>query len=275
MLLKIGKINYANLYPIFYTLEKECGPSLCRFVEGVPSEINRLLREGALDISPSSSIEYLRRPDEYVLIEGHSINSTGPIESILLFSKSPLKDLDGGIVFASDQSETSTALLRIILKKFFGIDAKIVVSGTDMDLHFAESAAHMLIGDDALRARKDVRRRGPRGAGEMHGDAAPYIYDLGDLWYKNTGLPFVFALWMGVRERFESGAFAGFVDMLDSAKRFAVGNFDAIARDNPYAGIMSAEELISYWKNISYDLDEGHKKGLNLFKEYLTEEGIL
>ncbi|MGW8273263.1 MAG: MqnA/MqnD/SBP family protein, partial [Thermodesulfovibrionales bacterium] len=74
-MLRIGKIRYANLYPVFYTLERECAKSQFTFIEGVPSEVNRLLRDGMVDISPSSSIEYLRASTLYKLIEGHSISS--------------------------------------------------------------------------------------------------------------------------------------------------------------------------------------------------------
>jgi chorismate dehydratase len=60
--LLIGEIPYANLFPIFYTLKKESDLSGYEFVEGVPSALNKKIREGLIDVSPSSSIEYLRHP---------------------------------------------------------------------------------------------------------------------------------------------------------------------------------------------------------------------
>ena len=38
---------------------------------------------------------------------------------------------------------------------------------------------------------------------------------------------------------------------------------------------LTEEELISYWKGISYDLTEEHKKGLELFRKYLAELALL
>jgi len=117
--LRIGKIPYANLFPIFYMIEKESDLSGYEFIEGAPSELNKKIREGLIDISPSSSIEYLRHPDKYTLIENHSISSKGPVGSILLFSKQPIETLDGLSILTSSQSETSVALIQIVMKKFY------------------------------------------------------------------------------------------------------------------------------------------------------------
>jgi len=85
--LRIGKIPYANLFPIFYILENECDCSEYEFVEGVPSAVNRMLRMGEVDVSPSSSIEYLRHSDEYAIVENHSISSMATVGSIILLSR--------------------------------------------------------------------------------------------------------------------------------------------------------------------------------------------
>ena len=76
--LRIGKISYVNMYPIFHALEGEFRNPSYEFVEGYPSELNRMLRDGELDVSPSSSIEYLRHKDMYTYLDGHSVSSRGP-----------------------------------------------------------------------------------------------------------------------------------------------------------------------------------------------------
>ncbi|UCD35330.1 MAG: hypothetical protein JSU90_00440, partial [Nitrospiraceae bacterium] len=88
--LKIGRIPYANLFPIFHYLDSECDHSRYRFIRGVPSSLNAMLRSGELDISPSSSIEFLRNKARYRVLPWHSISATGPIKSILLFSRIPI-----------------------------------------------------------------------------------------------------------------------------------------------------------------------------------------
>lgn len=279
-MLRIGKIYFANLYPIFYTLEQEADPAFCQFIEGVPSEVNRLLREGSIDISPSSSIEYLRRPDQYTLIDGHSISSAGPIRSILLFSTCPIEELSGKTVLASSQSETSTDLLRIVLKRFYALDTSVAVSGKDLFAGLGESSAYMLIGDDALQWQSRFKRAGHHANSGLLTDAEGkdtrvYMYDLGDIWYHKTGQPFVFALWIARRECCRSDDFTRFVGLLDRARDYAVTNLERIAHGSPYSSMLGVSGLVHYWKIISYHFNENHRRGLDLFRKYLIEENLL
>ncbi|MGD2081048.1 MAG: menaquinone biosynthesis protein, partial [Nitrospirota bacterium] len=150
MKLRIGRIPYLNLLPIFRTVELECDCSDYEFVDGYPSALNAMLREGRIDVSPSSSIEYLRRPGDYDLVDGHSISSMGAIESILLFSRVPLRELGGREIFVTHQSETSTALLEVILRQFEGAACAISVSSTPFNEAIRLHPAFLAIGDEAL-----------------------------------------------------------------------------------------------------------------------------
>jgi chorismate dehydratase len=297
-LLKVGKIPYANLFPIFYMLQRECDCSGYEFIEGVPSTLNRLLRSGGIDISPSSSIEYLRCETRYTLLEGHSISSKGPIGSILLFSKKPIEELGGKKVHVSSQSEASVALLDIILRKFYKIECPLRPTDGSADSVIDKADAYLLIGDDALKAAKIVTSSTPsltlppRGGGQRWGGTSGtpsrkfeiiHIYDLGDLWYRNTGLPFVFALWIARKDCFSEKAelLKTFIHDLHKAKDLALQNLDKIARElkplllSRHAVNITEEDLISFWKGISYDLTEEHKRGLELFRKYSEELGLL
>jgi chorismate dehydratase len=261
--LRIGRIRYANLFPIFYMLEKAAGSAAYEFVEGVPSALNRLLREGMIDISPSSSIEYLRHGEAYTLLDGHSISSFGPVGSILLFSRRPIGTLDGHTVLASSQSETSVALLEIVLRKFFDLDCPVKTSGEPLPKAIESHTAYLLIGDDALR-------EAPRWP-KLH------IYDLGEIWYKTTGLPFVFALWIARKDcgKDNPDVFGQFKIDLDLAKIQGLRNLKTIAKDYPAKDLLLEEEFVAYWQGISYDFGEEHKKGLALFRKYAEELKLL
>jgi predicted solute-binding protein len=39
--------------------------------------------------------------------------------------------------------------------------------------------------------------------------------------------------------------------------------------------MLPEEDLIAYWKGISYDLTDQHFKGLSLFRRYAEELGLL
>lgn len=261
--LRIGKIYYANLFPIFYMLERSFGSSAYDFVEGVPSVVNRLLRDGEIDVSPSSSIEYLRNTASYTVLGGHSISSAGPVGSILLFSRRPIETLNGLSVLGSSQSETSLALLEIVLKKFYGLDFTLKLSSESLPKGLETHSAYLLIGDDALKEAL----RWPK----------LFIYDLGDIWHKNTGLPFVFALWIARNDRISQDPeiFERFRLELDAAKTGAMKNLRKIAGESSLSGVLSEDEIVSYWRGISYDLTAEHRQGLELFRKYAEELGLI
>ena len=257
-MLRIGKIPYTNLFPIYYYLEKMASEEY-EFIEGVPSEINLYLQGGLVDVSPSSSIEFLRRPEDYIIIPGHSVSSAGPVGSILLFSKRPVETLEGLTVLYSYQSETSASLLRIILSSFYQIECPVESSDQTLYEGMKNHEAYLLIGDDALR--------------EALKWPDHYIYDLGDIWYRETGLPFVFALWMtrkSHREMVDS-----FVSDLDKAKSEALRNLPSIADAAPSRRWAAKEDLVAYWKRLSYNFDDKEKEGLELFRRYLLEMDLI
>ncbi|HYA26779.1 MAG TPA: menaquinone biosynthesis protein [Thermodesulfovibrionales bacterium] len=261
--LRIGRINFSNLFPIFYGLEKFTDCSPYEFVEGVPSAVNRLLREGKIDISPSSSIEYIKNEDDYILMDNHSITSAGPVGSILLFSKRPMEGLFGATVLVSSQSETSVALLDIVLNKFHKMNCVLRSSDEPLSRGIESYPAYLLIGDNALR--ESLRWPGL------------YKYDLGEIWHRKTGLPFVFALWIGRKDSYANKPelFAQFKRDLDTAKANALKNLTTIARESSILGFLSEDEIVSYWKGISYDLSDEHIKGLELFRKYAEELNLV
>lgn len=282
--LKIGRINYINLFPIFYMLERGSDCSAYELVEGVPSNLNALLREGLIDISPSSSIEYLRHKERYSIIGGHSISSFGEIKSILLFSKKAIKELDGSTVLTSSQSETSVALLDIVFKKFYGINCPLRTSSEPLFNALESHQAYLLIGDEAMREYKKGQGTEKNSECRMRNaefkstpNSELYIYDLGDIWYKETGLPFVFALWIARKDCCIENPelFKKFKKDLDSAKETAIRNFKEIAKVSPLKDILTQDETVRYWQGISYDLNEEHLRGLDLFRKYAGEFNLL
>lgn len=267
--LRIGRINYANMFPIFYMLEHGCDCSAYRFIEGVPSELNRLLREGEIDISPSSSIEYLRHKDMYTILDGHSISSFGPIGSILLFSTRPLETLGGSTILTSSQSETSVVLLDIILKKFYSIECILKPSNNSFSKALEYYPAYLLIGDDALKAVSGCKLQVAGNNSKL------YVYDLGNIWYQHTGLPFVFALWIARKDSETKMLLGKFRMDLSKAKDAALKNLKTIARESYLINILSEDEIVSYWEGISYDLDDEHLAGLELFREYAEHLNLI
>uniref|UniRef100_A0A7C4ENC8 Chorismate dehydratase n=1 Tax=Thermodesulfovibrio aggregans TaxID=86166 RepID=A0A7C4ENC8_9BACT len=256
MKLKVGWIQYANVYPIFYALEKEGLLSDIHLVKGVPSQLNWALRNNLIDISPSSSVEYLLNKELYDYVDGICISSKKYVGSVLFFSNDDLHSIDGKKILITDQSATSHFLLRVILEKFMGLKPEYDISNAPYT-----GDSFLLIGDDALRYRKNITNK--------------KVYDLANLWYQHTGLPFVFALWI-VRKDVKKPegelyqSYTKFKEKLLYAKENYTKYFNEMVKDYYLNNFMSENEILYYWQeNMDYNFTEKHEKSLKLFEEYI------
>jgi chorismate dehydratase len=160
-MIRLGRISYVNMAPVFYRLEAEVEE-----VQGVPTELNARLLAGELDVAPISSIEYARNADRLRLLPRLCVSSEGAVDSIQLVARKPLEQVRR--VAVTPESATSVVLTKVLLP-----EADHVPLGEDAD-------ATLLIGDAALKSAFE--------------DPTPH-HDLGRLWLERTGLPMVFAVW--------------------------------------------------------------------------------
>ncbi|MBF0515464.1 MAG: solute-binding protein, partial [Desulfovibrionaceae bacterium] len=81
--LRLGRIGYLNVLPLFNALVREFPESAeLSYVSGHPSELNRALAEGGVDLAPASAFAYLADPGPFRLLPGLSISAAeGPIQS--------------------------------------------------------------------------------------------------------------------------------------------------------------------------------------------------
>jgi len=159
--IRLGRISYVNMAPVFHRLEAEVEQ-----VQGVPTELNARLLAGELDLAPISSIEYARNADRLRLLPRLCVSSEGAVDSIQLVARRPLEQVR--TVAVTPESATSVVLTKVLLP-----EADHVPLGEEAD-------ATLLIGDAALKSAFE--------------DPTPH-HDLGRLWLERTGLPMVFAVW--------------------------------------------------------------------------------
>jgi len=263
MTLTVGHISYINCAP-FFTYLQESGFK-GRIVDGVPSELNRSLAHGDLDLSPSSSFEYALNWRSYLLLPGHSISASGPVKSVLLFSRRPIEELAGEAIALTGESATSVNLLQILLKEFYGHQAvNCQVPTTPVEDIIAEGGAALLIGDRALRTAAAV-------------NSEVRIYDLAELWHHHTGLPFVFALWILRRDAAsrEPEGVRLLLEQLGESRKRAFADLGLLAGQSPAREWMGEAELVNYWQTMSYDLNDSHVEGLRLFFSLAVKHRLL
>lgn len=262
MSLRVGHIAYANCVPFFHYL-RDLGFA-GGISKGVPAQLNARLAAGAIDLSPSSAFEYGCHWRRYVLLPDLSISACGPVQSVLLFSSAPLETLADVPVTLTGESATSINLLRLLCLEYYGFPLRETRhSDLSAEQIIASGGSALLIGDRALKTA-------------LHSDAV-HVYDLGQLWWQHTGLPFVFALWIVRRELAQnnSHALTCFYHQLRGSLARAESDFDHLARLDGMPDWLEPDRLAAYWRAMSYRLTDRHRQGLETYFRLAFKHGLL
>ena len=260
--LRVGRIRYINVLPIYYALERGELRNGFEMVSGTPAELNGRLFRGEVEVSAVSSVEYGRHWREYYLLPDLSISTMGDVGSVLFFSRVPFGRLTGREVLLSAASATSAALLKILLYELYGV--RPLYRSASVGEVFPDGAYGLLaIGDEALKLKA--------------GGRYPYFLDLGRAWHDLTGLPFVFGVW-AVRRDFYARCpepVEKVHQMLLNSKRLGLANLEEICRRAAELVNLGYKELSDYFKLLNYDLDAPQQEALLAFYRYLRRSGAL
>lgn len=262
-IIRIGKINYTNVWPMFYYFDRTKLSAPIELVEQVPTSLNRAMLAGTVDMGPISSFAYGASFDQYVLFPDMSVSAFGKVNSILLFLKKPLSEVIHGTIALPTTSATSVNLLKIIVERFY--DGKpayfdAAPSLTDM-LDVADAA--LLIGDDAIRA--------------SWSNEAYEVLDLGELWRKFTGCSMTFAVWAIRKETIalRPSQVTEIVEAFLESKRLSLQQLDSLA-ETAYRQIGGT---VTYWHNyfsqLIFDFGQSQWNGLQLYFQYAWELGLI
>ncbi len=260
-LLRLGKIAYHNVEPIYYGLEAGPLPKGLEIIPKAPSVLGRMMAEGALDVSPVSSASYARHHDDWLLLPDLSVGSNGKVLSVLLVSRVPVADLDGCRVILSSDSVTSVELLRLTFDDA-GISPVLetgrVGHPSDVPDH---AAAALVIGDLALT-----------GDWKQH---FPHVIDLAEAWQQHCGLPFIFAVW-AVRKSVYAArpeAVHAVSDLLRASKQVGLTRLPVISEKAAAAFSMPVDIFERWFAHLQYDLGDREQAGLHLFFRRIREAG--
>lgn len=261
LMLTLGHIIYSNCFPVHAGIVTGRTPLPFRLVEGIPSQLNRLLDQGEIDVSPSSSIEYPRHVGRYLLLPNLSITSTKDVKSIILQSRVPMRELDGKTVKLTTASATSVVLLKILLERYLGARPSYATFEQGVDDPSGTADAMLFIGDLALTT--------------IPTEEYPHRFDLGAVWHEFTGLPFVFALWQVNYRKNIDAELRRLYDILIQSKAYGLSDLPSLARVHADRFGLSADMLTDYWRSFSYHFGEEEKKGLLAFYGYAAELGVI
>lgn len=250
---RVSVVKYLNTVPLVWGMlhGKQKGRFDLSFT--TPAGCADALGRGEADVGIIPSIEYQRLPAACI-VGGVSIASKGKVKSVLLLSNKPVEQVEA--VALDNSSRTSSALVTILFRTFYRRDVQFTPFEPDAGEMLRRADAALLIGDPALTYR------GP----------APYVYDLAAEWKKFTGLPFVFALWVGTSAIEAESLVLDF----ERSRDYGLAHMDEIApKYAPALGLATEEVKIYLTENIDYTLDEQNLKGLRLFYHLAREAGLI
>ena len=262
--MRIGRIPYVNCYPVYGAIDRGIVKLDAELVDGVPTDLNRKMAAGALDISVVSAVEYARDADRYLLLPDLAISCDGPVRSVMLFSKRPAGELSSRDVIVSKSSMTSVALLELLFENVWHSRPRFVPGDAEVkDVVIAGSSAadaRLVIGDAALVL------------GSNHRERYPFVYDLGQAWKEWTGQPFVFAVWVAQRATDVKEALVAHAGLIAS-RNWGLQHLSQLAEQAHTATGVARDVCAEYLSGLDYGLSYPHLAGLTEFYRRLVERG--
>jgi chorismate dehydratase len=262
--MKIGRIPYINCYPVYGAVDRGVVRLNAELVDGVPTDLNRRMAAGDLDISVVSAVEYARDSDRYLLLPDLAISCDGPVRSVMLFSRRPAGELGGRSVIVSRSSMTSVALLELLFENVWHARPRFVPGDAEIEDVVVDNPgdadARLVIGDAALVL------------GSNHRERYPFAYDLGQAWKDWTGQPFVFAVWVAQRSTNVKHALLAHAGLIAS-RDWGLQHLPELAEQAHRATGVERSVCTEYLSGLDYGLSYPHLAGLTEFYRRLVERG--
>jgi chorismate dehydratase len=252
--LRLGAVSYLNTKPLVFGLDVHPDQFDVRF--DVPAKCATLLHEGAVDLGLIPAIEYLRGSEPYCIVPDVSIASDGDVATVALFTRKPIADVT---TIALDlSSRTSVALTRVLCARHWRIEPRFTPAEPDLEAMLARADAALVIGDPAFEI--DAPRRNVTKI------------DLGAAWKAMTGLPFVYAMWVG-----RPGAATPVqCQALQHARDRGVAHLHEIARDVSGGDRDLERRSWLYLRdNLKFSLGDREAAGLRRFHELAAGIGLV
>lgn len=244
--MKIALVDYLNAAPLWWGLREGQLPEGWDLCFETPARCADMLRSGEAQVGIVPSLEFDRIPD-LCMPAPLGVACAGVVRSVLLFSGGEL----GGIrkVLLDTTSRTSHGLVKILLRTRAFLPPEYEVGLWDGG-HLEPHEAALVIGDRALRLNRSWN------GGE--------VLDLGEAWFEDTGLPFVFAVWAARRIPDEQGVAEA---LLRSCLYGMEHVEDIVGEYAPKVGLPPQEVRTYLTVNLHYPLREPDYEGMREFWE--------
>ena len=248
---RLGAVSYLNSKPLIEGLAESVPDA--RLTLDFPSRLADGLARGTLDVALVPSIESLTDP-EYEVISDACVAARGPVLSVKLYFRKPPGKVKS--LALDEGSRTSAALARIMLAERFGGEPLIEKFPLDSTAESTSADAVLMIGDRAILP-----------------PAIPFVeeWDLGEEWLRWTGLPFVFALWVGR----QGGDLGKMETALAAARDLGVASIPQIAERESALMNLPLGVVETYLRNhLHFAMGSAERQGLKLYHALASKLGL-
>jgi chorismate dehydratase len=254
---RIAASSYLNTAPLIWSFAYGARQGDVELVtDTAPARCADMLSRREVDAALVPVIEYQRIP-ELAIVPGVCVGSRLRVRSVVLVMSDKLDSLREVRTVALDSSSrTSAALVQIIFREFLGFEPEWTVSSPDIASMLRIADAALIIGDPGMTFPREHA----------------VVYDLAELWREHTSLGFVFAMWMAHEQEVEKMRSLEFAKARDEGLEHVA----EIASLYKEAVGLPLSEIKSYLlENISFELDEEMRAGLDLFYRLAHQHGII
>ena len=252
MTLHIGTVPYCNAFPLIHYLPEYLPGAV--ITEWLPSTLRQQLAEGTLDLAMMPVAELLVL-QQGTIISNCSIACNGAVRSVLLFCRKPIEQIRS--IALDTASRSSVLICLLLLRHFYGLQPEKHRLETNKNPNDCPTDAFLVIGDRALA--------------HQPAECWSYRYDMGELWKAKTGLPLVFATWIGCSSRTEEPAIAL---ALEASRDRGVQHLESILDAKERQGIalpLGRNQILDYYRHaVVYTMGEPERASLRLFFEWAT-----
>ncbi|MEJ5961632.1 menaquinone biosynthetic enzyme MqnA/MqnD family protein [Pedobacter immunditicola] len=235
--IKISAVCYTNTKPFIYGIEHSDVINKIELSLDIPTDCAAKVIDGQVDIGLMPVAAFPLVPNGN-LIGGYCIGSVGAVNSVFIFSKVPVAQIE--TLRLDSHSRTSNNLARVLLKFYWKQD---ITFTTDSE---AETDAIVLIGDRTFGKKREYA----------------YSYDLGEEWMNFTGLPFMYAAWIANKNIPED-----FIQEFNEALKSGLEHRQELLKDLPEIDHFDMEDYMM--NKLNFELTDEKREAMTLFLSYI------
>ena len=247
MIKNLGSVPFLNSKPLTYLFDTGAYSNYKTQFQ-FPSDLLESLVNKQNFLSLLSIVDHFS-DSRVVSLDDYCISAEGKVDSVILVATSDIKNLEK--VYLDPRSKSANLLYKVIQEDFIKKKVEYDYLRPQIVNTYEMNTGQVIIGDLAL---KFLSQR----PGSMK------IYDLSELWYLETSLPFTFATFNYYLNKPSSHE----IKLLHDSFISGMDNVDNILKDfnSKYESVVNPKLVETYLKErIVYRLTEKHLDGINLF----------